>query len=229
VKVWLEFSAKALNSRVVKALGKLEQEVGARLQAGDIEGAAARVLEICGPGVRGYLRVAVTGALRVRDAYSIFSEAVWQSLRRYRGEPRLSVWAYRLAYAAAKQQRDQTRPKRTILQRKGSSNGARALSRTRAATIEPLGAAEDAELMRAELSLEEQTLLTLRIDRGFSWQEIGCVLGRANAAEATRRRYERLVQRLHRAAIARGFIEPQPLPAKLESLQLSGRSVTRDA
>ena len=207
---------------------KLEQEVGVRLQAGDIEGAAARVLELCGAGVRGYLRVALNGDRRVRDAYSIFSEAVWQGLRRYRSERRVVVWAYRLAYAAAKQQRTDGRPKRSTLRRKGSSSGARVLSRTRAATIEPLGAAEDAELMRAELSLEEQTLLTLRIDRGFSWQEIGWVLGRGSAAEPMRRRYQRLVQRLHGAAIARGFIQPEPLPSKLDSLLLSGRSVTRD-
>jgi RNA polymerase sigma-70 factor, ECF subfamily len=213
----------------VRSQGKLEHEVGVRLQAGDIEGAATRVLETCGPGVRGYLRVALTTDRRVRDAYSIFSETVWQCLRRYPKQRRMIVWAYRLAYMAAKQQRDQSRPKRTTTHRKGSSSGARVLSRTRAATVEPLGAAEDAELMRAELSLEEQTVLTLRIDRGFSWQEIGWVLGRGSAAEPMRRRYQRLVQRLHRAAIARGFIEPEELPAKLDSLQLSGRSVSRDA
>ena len=212
----------------VRTQGKLEHDVGIRLKAGDFEGATTHLLRQCGPGIRGYLRVALSADRRLRDAYSIFSEAVWQSLRRYRSERRLIVWAYRLAYVAAKQQRDQSRPKRSTTQRKASSSDARVLSRTRAATIEPLGPAEDAELMRSELSLEEQTLLTLRIDRGFSWSEIGWVLGRSNAAQPMRQRYQRLVERLHRAAIARGFIEQRPLPAKLDSLALSGRSVSRD-
>ncbi|HKP60311.1 MAG TPA: hypothetical protein VJV78_26480 [Polyangiales bacterium] len=213
----------------MRTQGKLEHEVGVRLRAGDIEGAATSLLRHCGPSVRGYLRVALSADRPVRDAYSIFAEAVWQGLRRYRSERRLEVWAYRLAYVAAKQQRDPSRPKRSASQRKASSSSsARMLSRTRAATIEPLGPAEDAELMRSELSLEEQTLITLRIDRGFSWSEIGWVLGRSNAAQPMRQRYQRLVERLHRAAIARGFIEQRPLPAKLDSLSLSGRSVSRD-
>jgi RNA polymerase sigma-70 factor (ECF subfamily) len=174
------------------------------------------------------LRVALSDERQTRDAFSTFSESVWQKLRRYRAEQRLGVWAHRLAFAAAKQQRLASQAKRTT--RKGRSGG-RELSRTRAATIEPVGAAEDAEIMRRELSLEEQTLLTLRIDRGYTWAEISWLLGQGagrEAGAAVCRRYERLVRRLHAAAITRGLIEPGPIPANLGSLQLARKSASRD-
>ncbi|HET6332646.1 MAG TPA: hypothetical protein VFG30_05505 [Polyangiales bacterium] len=226
----------------MKSQQKLDDEVGACLREGDIEGAAARVLSGCGPCVRGYLRVALGEDRLVRDAFSAFSEAVWQRIRRYRGEPRLIVWTHRLAYVAAKERRETSRLRKPAATRK-SRPASRDLSRTRAATLEPLGAAEDAELMRRELSLEEQTLLTLRIDRQLEWQDIAWVLGQragggGRAGRAGRagneagsqiaRRYERLVARLHSTAIARGLIAQSPLPANLASLQLTRKSATRD-
>jgi RNA polymerase sigma-70 factor, ECF subfamily len=216
----------------LKSQQKLDHEVGACLREGDIEGAAARVLQGCGPCVRGYLRVALGEDRPVRDAFSAFSEAVWQRIRRYRGEPRLVVWAHRLAYAAAKERRETSRLRRPASTRKTKPKpGSRELSRTRAATLEPLGAAEDAELMRRELSLEEQTLLTLRIDRQFAWNDIGWVLGQGSGKAVgakMARRYERLVARLHATAIARGLITRAPLPANLASLQLTRKSSTHD-
>jgi RNA polymerase sigma-70 factor (ECF subfamily) len=176
--------------------------------------------------------VALGDDRQVRDAFSAFSESVWQRLRRYSAEPRLAVWAHRLAYAAAKQRGETSRLRRPSSTRKArTTSRERVLSRTRAASIEPLGPAEDAELMRRELSLEEQTLLTLRIDRQFSWDEIAWVLGQGSrraAGTAVARRYERLIARLHEVAIARGLIERAPLPANLGSLQLARRSSTRD-
>jgi RNA polymerase sigma-70 factor (ECF subfamily) len=217
----------------LKSQQKLDDEVGACLRDGDMEGAAARVLQGCGPSIRGYLRVALAEDRLARDAFSAFSEAVWQRLRRYRAEKRLVVWAHRLAYAAAKERRETSRLRKPTTTRKAKfgSREPRDLSRTRAATLEPLGAPEDAELMRRELSLEEQTLLTLRIDRQFEWAEIAWVLSQGSGREAgaqMARRYERLVARLHATAIARGLIERGPLPANLTSLQLSRRSSTRD-
>jgi RNA polymerase sigma-70 factor (ECF subfamily) len=214
----------------LKSQQKLDDEVGVCLREGDIEGAAARVLQGCGAWIRGYLRVALGEDRLVRDAFSAFSEAVWQRIRRYRAEKRLVVWAHRLAYVAAKERRETSRLRKPSTTRKAKT-GSRELSRTRAATLEPLGAAEDAELLRRELSLEEQTLLTLRIDRQFAWAEIAWVLSQGSGSGAgsqMARRYERLVARLHATAVARGLISRGPLPANLTSLQLSRRNSTRD-
>lgn len=214
----------------MKSQQKLDDEVGVCLREGDIEGAAACVLQGCGPCIRGYLRVALGEDRLARDAFSAFSESVWERIRRQRAQPRVIVWTHRLAYVAAKQRRETSRLRKPAAARK-SRPGSRDLSRTRAATLEPIGATEDAELMRRELTLEEQTLLTLRIDRQFDWEEIAWVLGQRSGSEGggqIARRYERLVARLHATAIARGLISPGPLPANLASLQLTRKTATRD-
>ena len=214
--------------RGLKSRQKLEHEVGACLRAGDIEGAAHRVVNSFGPGVQGYLRVALTEERMARDVFALFSESVWSGIRRWRGTPALEVWVYRLAYQCAKQSREGSGGKRSSKQR----TGVRDLDETRAATLEPFGPVEDAELLRRELTLEEQTLLTLRIDRDFGWTDIAGVLGRTSrvkSGEPMRRRYERLVERLHRIAIARGVIAPGPMPASARAFGTLRRSATRDA
>ena len=205
---------------------KLESEVAECLRAGDVEGAAARVVQAFGPGVSGYLRVALTDERAARDAFSAFSQAVWEGLRRKRGERALEVWAYRLAFAAAKQLRNLSKRRRPS--QAAQRTGVRELARTRPATLEPLGVVEDAELLRRELSLEEQTLLTLRIDRGMDYRDIGWVLGRTATEASVRRSYERMVLRLHRVAVTRGVIAPGPVPGNLNSLSSARRSGSRE-
>lgn len=198
----------------MKSQEKLEHDVGARLRAGDVQGAAARVIQRCGPGVLGYLRVAIGDDRLAQAAFSAFELAVSQRIRRTGGLP-VRVFAYQLAYRCAKQQR---RTNKTQLADSPDASRRPTRTSTRAATREPLGAVEDAEQLRGELSLEEQTLLTLRLARQFEWSEIASVLGiggRADAEPTIRRRYQRLVLRLHRVAIARGLIDDGPLPASL--------------
>jgi RNA polymerase sigma-70 factor, ECF subfamily len=198
----------------VKSQEKLEHEVGERLRAGDTQGAASRVIRRCGPGVLGYLRVAIGDDRRAQAAFSAFETALAQRLRR-RGELPLHVLAYQLAYRCAKQQRQASQTKAAAT--RDTARGA-TKTKARAATFEPLGAAEDAERLRRELSLDDQTLLTLRLARQFEWSDIAAVLVAGERAEAElliRRRYQRLVVRLHRTAIERGLIESGPLPASL--------------
>jgi hypothetical protein len=201
---------------------KLDQEVRACLRDSDIEGAATRIMHAWGPGVLGYLRVALADDRSAQDAFTRFSSSVWQCLRRAPSDLTFQVWTYRLAYRSAKEAPLGSRPRRTAGTDRSKPSRLRGLGRTQTATLEPLGVVEDAELMRHELSLEEQTLLTLRLDRQFSWSEIGQVLGRGGRASepSIQRRFERLIARLHRSAIARGFIAPgAPLPS-MKSLQL---------
>lgn len=199
----------------MKSQEKLEQEVGARLRAGDLQGAASRVIQRCGPGVLGYLRVAIGDDRLAQAAFSAFELAVSQRIRRC-GELPLRVFVYQLAYRCAKQQRRSNRTQGAGTRDTASRRPTK--TKTRAATLEPLGLVEDAEQLRRELSLEEQTMLTLRLARQFEWSEIASVLGAGSGAEAEpsiRRRYQRLVVRLHRAAIERGLVDAGPLPASL--------------
>jgi RNA polymerase sigma-70 factor (ECF subfamily) len=204
----------------LKSQEKLEHEVGDCLRAGDIDGAAARVLQRCGPGVLGYLRVAVGDDKLAQDAFESFSNAVSERLRRPTAEHPVRVWVYQLAYRCAKEQRDSIQARRTRTQQTGVP---RAKAKLRTAT-HGLGAVADADMLRRELTVQEQTLLTLRIDRQFDWLELGHVLGvRSDVEQTARRRYERLVRRLHRLAVTRGLVAPGPVPASVSALQLVRR------
>jgi RNA polymerase sigma-70 factor, ECF subfamily len=65
-------------------------------------------------------------------------------------------------------------------------------------------------MLRAELPVEDRTLLVLRLDRELEWDEIAAVLGAEGvpvSAAALRKRYERLKARLERRAREEGLID----------------------
>jgi RNA polymerase sigma-70 factor (ECF subfamily) len=65
------------------------------------------------------------------------------------------------------------------------------------------------ERLRAQLEPEEQTLLTLRVDRQLSWREVADILAEEGATvdeAALRKRFERLKDKLARAAREGGLI-----------------------
>jgi RNA polymerase sigma-70 factor (ECF subfamily) len=222
----------------LKTSRKLDQEVQVYLRADDLEAAAARVIDACGPAILGYLRVALGSESVAQQAFTAFSSAVWQKLGRYRGAWEIRLWAYRLAFQCAIQQRRAVRSKQLNPDRSGETRR-RALGRTRTATAESMALTEHAELLRRELSIAEQTLLTLRLDKQLSWSEIALVLGISGAtkSEAVARRFDKLVARLHRLATTRGFIAPgarltgragATVPRRATALRLVERSRTHD-
>ena len=64
--------------------------------------------------------------------------------------------------------------------------------------------------LRATLDEDEQTLLTLRVDRRLSWAEVAQVMAEDGAAPpeepALRKRFERLKEKLARAAREQGLV-----------------------
>jgi DNA-directed RNA polymerase specialized sigma24 family protein len=60
-------------------------------------------------------------------------------------------------------------------------------------------------LLRAELTDDEQELLTLRIDRELEWEEIAAILDATSSA--LRKRFERLIPRLEQMARERGLLD----------------------
>jgi RNA polymerase sigma-70 factor (ECF subfamily) len=71
--------------------------------------------------------------------------------------------------------------------------------------------------LRQQLSIEDQTLLLLHVDRGLSWRDLAIVMhedgeqleGEALTREASRlrKRFERLKSELRELAVAEGLIE----------------------
>lgn len=201
----------------------LERAVRTCLDAGDVRGAVGLVVEQLGPSVRGYLRT-LLGEDEAEEAYSIFLESLLTGLPGFRWECPLQAWAHRVAYHAAA--RIWRRPGRRLEEPLPSALSRLGPGSARSAPG-PSSRHAGLEVLRASLSIEDQTLLTLRYDRELEWEEIAAVLeegdgrdepappspggdgprrSRARQAAALRKRYERLTKRLREEARQHGLI-----------------------
>ncbi len=189
----------------------METEVRVRelLAAGDRRGAAVEAIRGLGPRILGYLRAVLRDEADAADAFSQFAENLWKGLDSFRGESSFVGWAYKLAWNAALNLRDQAWRRRG--RRLGTGEASRIAEevRTRSA-IRVERQRQGLEKLREALSAEEQTLLVLRIDQELSWDDIAEVLsaeGQPVDAAALRKRFERLKERLARMAREQGLVE----------------------
>jgi RNA polymerase sigma-70 factor (ECF subfamily) len=186
-----------------------EDRVKELLAAGERREAATLALREYGPKILGYLQVMLRDEADAADAFSVFAENLWRGLETWRGEASLRTWAYKLAWNAALNLRDEAWRRRGRRFKPSEASAIADEIRTKTVIKVERQRAHLAEL-RAELTDEEQTLLVLRVDQGLAWEEIAEVLAtpqeRPDAA-ALRKRFERLKERLARLARSRGLVE----------------------
>ena len=189
-------------------LAELEERVK-RLAASDPAAAATEALRGLGPQVLRYLRSILRDEQLAGDAFSEFAEHLWRGLPEFRGDASLRGWVYRLAHHAALDVRGEAWRRRG--RRLATGEASRIADEVRTRTAVRVEQRRQAlEKLREALTVEEQSLLALRIDQAMSWSEIAEVLG----AEGTRvepatlmKRYERLKERLAKMARAQGLVE----------------------
>jgi RNA polymerase sigma-70 factor (ECF subfamily) len=186
-----------------------EDQVKQLLAAGDQRGAATLALREYGPKILGYLQVVLRDEADAADAFSVFAENLWKGLETWRGEASLRTWAYKLAWNAALNLRDEAW--RRHGRRFHTSEASKLADEIRTKTVIKVER-QRAKLntLRAELSDEEQTLLVLRIDQSLAWEEIAEVLATPEVRPDTamlRKRFERLKERLAKLARSRGLVE----------------------
>jgi RNA polymerase sigma-70 factor, ECF subfamily len=188
----------------------LEQRILARLDEGDLPGAATEALRGYGPQVLGYLNAVLRNEDDAHDVFSQFAEDLWKGLGGFRRESAVRTWAFRLAWhAASRYARDPYRRRgRPILSTEASRIAEEV--RSTASTYAPGGRADKLAQLRASLEPEEQTLLILRVDKGMAWEDVAEVLrseGEPASPAALRKRFERLKDKLGRLAREQGLIE----------------------
>jgi len=170
--------------------------------------ATEAIRNLAGPILR-YLRSLLRDEDDAAEAFSQFAETLWASLPGFRGEASLRTWAYRLAWTAARNIRDEAwRRRGRRLNTSEASAIAEEVRTSSAETIERERRGLDS--LRATLSLQEQSLLVLRIDQGLSWGEIAEILsaaGKPVQPATLAKRYERLKQRLRSLARKQGLLE----------------------
>jgi RNA polymerase sigma-70 factor, ECF subfamily len=186
----------------------LDQRVAELVARGLLDEATTLLLEAVGPEILGYLRAVIRDEDAAHDAFSLFSESVWKGLAGFRGESSLRVWCYRIALRSALTlKRDPYLRRRNRLETTMASRLAGRIFATTAIEREREGNVLDR--LRASLDEEEQTLLTLRLDRKMSWREVAEVFAEDGVPveeAALRKRYERLKEKLERAARDEGLV-----------------------
>lgn len=187
----------------------VERRAQEHLAAGDLAGAATIVIRGHGVEVLRYLRSLLRDEGAATDAFSAWAEDVWRGLPAFRGEASLRGWAFRVAYHAALDVKDEAWRRRG--RRLGTGEASAIADELRTKTVVRDERQRQAlEELREALSLEERSLLALRVDQGLSWVETAAVLAREGEpveANALMKRFERLKERLGRLAKERGLVD----------------------
>lgn len=208
-----------------------EPEAGIRaaFERGDHERAATLAIERYGEEIFAFL----VGRLRDRadasEVFSMFAEELWVSLPRFEWRSSLRSWAYTIARRAA--YRFATAPHRRAQRNIGLSQVPRLselVDRVRTATAAYRRTETKSRMreLRQRLPPDDQTLLVLRVDRGFSWREVTAIMtedpergadadvsaGRAGVdldkeAARLRQHFQRVKARLRAMAEEEGLLE----------------------
>ena len=189
----------------------VDLEVAGALASGAPGRAAGIVVRALGPGLFGYLVAILRNEGDAREVFSEVAEEVLTSIARFRGESSIKTWTYRIAWRTAMRYREA--PERRRAQRLDSGLASELAAEVRASTAVYLKTAAKTWLarMRDELSLEDQSLLTLRVDRELPWSEVAVVMGEGDGTSALarlRKRFERIKERLRTEAEREGLILP---------------------
>jgi RNA polymerase sigma-70 factor (ECF subfamily) len=172
-------------------------------------GAATELLREYGAQLNRYLSSLLRDELDAAEAFSAFAETMWRTLPSFRGEASLRTWAFRLAWTSARGlRRSAWRRRRERLRTRDESLLGTEIRTGSAVRRERQRS--HLEKLRDSLSLQDRSLLGLRIDQELSWGEIAAILATPQHpvdAAAVTKRFERLKQRLARMAREEGFLE----------------------
>jgi RNA polymerase sigma-70 factor (ECF subfamily) len=178
----------------------LDRRIAELLAAGGHRQAATEAIRGHGPALLRYLRGLLGDEGEAAEAFASFAERLWKGIGDFRGESTIRTWAFRLAWSAAADLRKEAWRTRVRRLETNEADAVPADQGTRSwlrAERLRLSLAE----LRATLTLEEQSLLQLRIDQGLSWAECAEVLaaeGGEVRAEALMKRFERIKAKLGR-------------------------------
>jgi RNA polymerase sigma-70 factor (ECF subfamily) len=187
-----------------------EVVLGELWRAGSREELVTRILRVYGPEILSYFFATLGRDGEAGEAFSIFTLNLWQASASFRGESSFRTWAYALArHAGSRVLRERGRQRRQLPLSAVPQIDALA-ARVRTETLDHLKSEvkDRVARLRDELDPEEQAILILRVDRGFSWPEVAEILddGEGDVVRRTaalRKRFERIKERLRRRAAER--------------------------
>ena len=180
---------------------ELDHRVRVLCEAGDYHAAATLMLGTLGGDVMRVLHARFHDETVTGEVFSRFAEDLWSGLTGFAFRCSVRAWVFMLARNAGNRYlaRELRRERRGVpLSDAGPLAGE--LERVRTATLAYLRTENRTRVaeLRAQLSEEDQLIVTLRIDRELDFREIAVVtLGEADAsAEAVTREAARLRKRI---------------------------------
>lgn len=197
----------------------VEKRIRARSDAGDLRGGVTLALREYGPWILGYLRALLRDEDAGYEVFCQFSEDLWRGLPGFRWESSFRTWAYRLAYHAAMRhlRSPHRRPGRNLpLSRVPDLSRLQEQVRSSTKEFRKTEVKDAFARLRETLTPEEQSLLTLRLDRNMRWEEIARVMlspeeiaspeAVRKRAAALRQQFRRLKTRLGKLALEHGLV-----------------------
>ncbi len=164
--------------------------------AGQESAAVSAALKLYGAEVYGLLLGLCRGRDEADDAFSLFAEALWQSLSTFEWKCSLRTWAYMIARRSAHDLQRKARRPHVGLSQAGEVSALVARIRTETATFRKTETKDRIAELRATLPEDDQMLLILRLDRGLAWDDLARVfVGDDAEADALKRESARLRKR----------------------------------
>jgi RNA polymerase sigma-70 factor, ECF subfamily len=186
-----------------------EPALRALWQAGDSKELVTQLLHTYGREILSYLLATLRGEGEAGEAFSQWSMNVWQGVGGYRGDSTFRTWSYALArHAVGRIVRERGRRRKHVALSNVPEISA-VVARVRSETVEYLRSEtrDRVSKLRDELDPDDQTILILRVDRGFSWPDVARVMADAEDATpdalakkvvALRKRFERIKERIRK-------------------------------
>lgn len=186
--------------------------------AGAFDDVAARLIERHGNTVQAFVRDRVRDEVETQEVYAQFLEDLWRGLPRFSFRASLRSWAFTLARnAAARHLRDprRRRARNQALPEDSRLDAAQPEPRSHTPVYQQTSFKERLRALRRRLPEEDQTILVLRVDQRFSWEELLEVL-QESAAEGEprvkelarlRQRFKRAKDQLRKLAEEEGVLE----------------------
>jgi RNA polymerase sigma-70 factor, ECF subfamily len=197
---------------------RVERELRAAFDGGDMAAAATIAIKRYGPEIFGFLVGMAGDEDTAAEVFSRFCVELWRDLPKFRWECSLRTWAYMVARHRLYRHAAERGRRRRDVSPDEVPEIQRLADEVRSSTAQHLRTAvKDAfTALRAQLEPDDQMLLVLRVDKDLEWLEVARVLGGADRddaalsrdAAALRKRFERIKVRLRTLAREAGLMKP---------------------
>ncbi|MEY4513927.1 MAG: hypothetical protein RLZZ450_6049 [Pseudomonadota bacterium] len=198
----------------------VDRSVRAATEVGDLREAASEAFNAYGPEILSFLCARLRSESAGQDVFSMFAEDLWRGLPGFGFRCTLRTWLYALARNAANRYAVMPHNRRAAHARVADHPVLSVLVERARTNTKPYLQTEVKSKLRAlreRLSVEDQTLLVLHVDRNLSWRELATVMhdgqpelaveDLTREAARLRKRFERLKMQLREMAVAEGIIK----------------------